>query len=305
LFHVALAILLAIGVGGTLLPVAADEPLTDEDVVVMFVSGQSVASIIDKINRSRTAFDLSDEMLGELRSAGLPAELLQAMIDRQRELDHEAEPHAEPQAEEETSSPPTLRLRIDAGSESKQGESRPAIRILDTVDPATRERLRMRSDDPRFTDIAVALLCTTQDHVPDQWRSQTPLGRDFVNTPRHRLLAFVSGATREEPGKLDDLAKKLGTAVTGSGEAAAPAAILALEIPDQIEVRIEPDVVHDLTLGVAFQAEGRFYLVAADGPEEIVLTLDGLVLDASIEGSKDEPLSALTVRWGPSRDEEE
>jgi hypothetical protein len=292
----ALVLCLALVAGAASPVIADDEPLTDEDVVVMYVSGQTVASIIDKINGSPTAFDLSDDMLGELRSAGLPDELLQAMVDRQREIDGEPAPSAEPGDEDAGGNAPTLRLRLNPGQETARGEARPAIRVTDAVDPSTRELLRMRSEDPRFTDIAIALLCTTQDHVPDQWRSQTPLGRDFVNTPRHRLLAFVSGAKREEPGKLDKLATKL-AAVTASGSAAAPAGVLALEIPEQIEVRIEPDVVHDLTLGVALQAEGRFYLVAADGPAEIIATLEGLTLDASIEGFENEPLSSLTVRF--------
>ena len=63
-----------------------DEPLRDEDVVRMLVTGMPVNEIVERIGASRVEFDLSEEMLGELAAAGVPAEVIEAMKARQAEL---------------------------------------------------------------------------------------------------------------------------------------------------------------------------------------------------------------------------
>ena len=71
---------------------AADAPLTDEDIVRLFVQGQSKAELVKTIGSSDVDFDLSEEMLEELRIAGIPAVVLEAMRKRQAEMEPEQEP---------------------------------------------------------------------------------------------------------------------------------------------------------------------------------------------------------------------
>ena len=121
-----------------------------------------------------------------------------------------------------------------------------------------------------MTNLAILLACRTADHVPDHWRSKSPVGRDFLSMPRHRLLAFVAGAG---PGEADESDEEQ--------------QILELRVPETIEVDLEPGVAHDLTLGVAVEIEGRYYLAVAD-------EWDGLILD----GKRD---LAAEVVGGPRR----
>ena len=223
------------------------EAMRDEDIVVLFVGGATAAQIIERIHAAEdVAFDLSEEMIAELRIAGLAEEVIQAMIARQNEL-HPPEPEAEPIVVEVDTN--LLTVILNPPPETEEERPRPSLRLAATIGAATSEALRLRATDARFTDLAIALICRTPTHVPDHWRSQSPLGRDFISAPRHRLLAFFPGA-----------------AVEGDQ--------LVLEIPAQIEVKIEPDETHDLTLAIAAEAEDRFFLIASDG-------WDGLVLDAA------------------------
>jgi hypothetical protein len=276
-----------------------EPPLTDEDVVVAFISGTPLPEIVAKIRTSNVAFDLSDEMLGELRAAGLPPELIQAMVERQRELAAAQAP--EPEASDagtESGTGPGLRIVLNPDFEPKKDRPRPVVRLYDQIDPQTYEYLRLRGDVSQFTDMALAVLCTTQDHVPDHWRSKSALGRDFVGTPRHKLLAFLPGAEREEAGRLAELATKLTTS-PGHREAVATPGVLSLELPATIEFELEPDVVHDLTLGLAVQAADRYYLVAADGWEELVVPATGMTIHAEIRGGKEGGIGSFEVRFLP------
>jgi len=164
---------------------AASAPMSDEDVVRLFVSGTGVDRIIERIENSDAAFDLSDEMLDELRAAGLPAELLEAMISRQAEIDETNAPDEPPAIVDEPTVGSELRIRINP---SADGKERKPLRLLDLIDGETHDQLRLRTTDPSFTDMAIFVACRTQDHVPNQWRGKSPLGRDFISTERHRML---------------------------------------------------------------------------------------------------------------------
>lgn len=49
------------------------------------------------------------------------------------------------------------------------------------------------------SDLALVVLCTTTDHVPDYWDTLSPL----EGSPRHRLIAFNPGSS---PGELKGFA---------------------------------------------------------------------------------------------------
>jgi len=186
----------------------ADDPLRDEDVVRAWVAGQSTAEMVDWIRDSEVAFDLSDEMVSELRRAGLPEAVLQAMLATRVSSDAAVEPSIAV----EPTGVPTLTVRLNPDWQSTDKEPRPVLRLPDTIHPQVRESLGLREDAERFTDLAVFLFCRTGSHVPDHWRMHSPLGRDFRSVPRHRMLAFVPGAELKEAGDSAQLLSRLGLA---------------------------------------------------------------------------------------------
>jgi hypothetical protein len=259
-------------------------PMSDEEVVRQFVSGTGVDRIIELINGSDVAFDLSDEMLDELRAAGLPPGLIEAMIARQAELN---EANA-PVVVEEPSAGSSLRIRINPDGDDEQSAP---LRVIDLIDEATYEQLRLRTADPTFTDMALFVACRTQDHVADQWRGQTPLGRDFISSKRHRMLHFHPGAEVVDLGGWKKLLK-----LYRRPDGSAPK-VLELALPPEIEIELEPGVAHDLTLGIALRAEERYYLIASDDLDGLVLQEEERVLDAVVRGSRELMHSSLKVKF--------
>jgi len=270
--------------------------MTDEDVVRLLVAGTPEERILERIRSSPVDFDLSDEMLRELRAAGLSETVIEAMLERQRELDAPKAAPADETGEVEPVPVPRLVLRLDPNWKPTEKRPRPVLRVRDAIDPPLREALRLRGDDSRFTDAAIFLACRTADHVPDQWRSKSPLGRDFINTPRHRLLAFLPGAVRREGGRLREIASRMAV-VPGERESLPEEGLLELEIPATIEVELRPGVLHDLTLGVALQAEDRYYLVAADSWDGLRMPETGLSIDAEIESGRGDDPASIRVRF--------
>lgn len=246
--------------------------LTAEDIVRGFVAGQSASQLIELIERSAVDFDLSPDMLQEFRAAGLPGGVIEAMQRRQREQDALAQP---PDADLPHDAPPSITVLLN--KDAAEDDSR-VLRFPDLIPPELHAELGLGSEVRHFTDAAIFLACTTDRHVPDQWRSKTPLGRDFVKTPRHRLLAWSSGARRMDAGKLAEALGKLAQ-TPDRGELG----ILELDVPPQLAGEPQPGDTHDLILGIALEAGGRFWLIKAD-------TWDGAL--------PDHPLSAKVKRRG-------
>jgi hypothetical protein len=268
---------LTLAAGILVASLAAGAVMTDEDVVRLFVSGSSIDEIIAAIEDSKVDFDLSDEMIYELRAAGLPQELIRAMIDRQEEMQEDPEPP--PVVQEPAGA--SLLIEIESGK---------PLRVLDVIEAETRELLRLRQADSRFTDVAIFLACLTQDHVPDHWRGKSPMGRDFISMPRHRMLHFHSGAASSELGKW----KKLGARI--SPDDGPLQAILELELPSAIEVGLEPGVAHDVMLGVALRAEEKYHLMVYESWKGLVLQDEEMVLGAKIGVGKDRRHSSVSVQ---------
>ncbi len=233
----------ALLIGGVLVALAADPaqpPLTDEEVVRLYAAGRPAQEILGEIERREPGFDLSPEMLEELRQVELPRIVIEAMLRRQREHDSET-PRA---TEEPAGDPPTLRIRLNPDREQ------PSVRVAvgRRVDPqlAAEWELGNAPEDREFSDIALFLACTSPEHVPDHWRSKSPLGADFRTAlPRHRMLAFLSG-------------------IPTADEVDARGSRVTLEVPSTLEVLLEPGVAHDLALGLALQVGGSYRVVAHD-----------------------------------------
>lgn len=277
------ALLIGIAAG----PAAQTAPLTDEDVVRLFVRGMPADELIRHIDSSDVDFDLSDEMLEELRIAGIPEVILDAMIGRQAAM------HPVPTAAEITveSGASRLVVRLNPAWEPKKDAPLPRLRTLDAVDARLSESLGLRTGDLTIADLGIALLCRTADHVPDHWRSQSPLGRDF-NAPRHRMLVFVSGATAEPAGKFRNMLSKLAK-VPGEWDSMPDLQMLTLEVPERLAVELDPGVAHDLTLGITIRVGERNYLTLADEFDGVVLAEAGdTTLLADLRAGGKNPLKA-------------
>lgn len=253
--------------------VAADdeaEPLALEDIVRLYVSGSSAEELIELIRVSQVEFDLSEEMLQELELAGLPAPLIQAMVERQREL-HPPPLAPEEPSDEEAAPAAGLTIHLELRGSKKNGSDEDegaSLRVLNAVHPDLLKQLRVRDDQALITDVALYVACLTATHVPDHWRGESPLGRDFQSMPRHRLLAFLPGATEDRQAAEGGVLQKL---LGGSNRVSTEGlAVLRLALPTQIELRIGAEESHDLSLGFAVQIDGRFYRVDSDEWKELV-----------------------------------
>jgi hypothetical protein len=286
-----LVVTLAPGIG------VAEEsaPMTLEDVVRLFVQGTSPEDLIRRIESSQVDFDLSEEMVEELRLAGLPDEVLEAMARRQLELHPPAE--TEPSAQEDDvtlDAGLTLRLALAGGMALRTGEEDRGVRVADFVPPATLEQLGVRDEQARITNLAVYVACHSSTHVPDHWRSKTPLGRDFATVTRHKLLAFQADATQESPGKTRALLASL------LGGPASPEAsdwsILNLPLPEEIVVELEAGEAHDLSFGFAVQIGGRYYRVVSDETDDFVPADHDGSIDVTIELSDTLDPTSIAIR---------
>jgi hypothetical protein len=306
---VSLAVVLVLFVGTV--DADVDEPLHDDDVVRMLVAGTPVDEIIERIGTSQVEFDLSEEMLGELAAAGVPTDVIDAMKARQAELAPPEEPVGD-EADDDATPSHALRIHLNPGKTKKKARS---IEISDEVDPGLAAEWRLSGAEERtFDDIAIYVACTTPYHVPDHWRTKSPMGRDFFSMPRHKMLAFVPGAEWEKAGFFRGLGIGIpnvspsGTAGSGAASTAintgAPkSGRLEYEIPPAIEIDLAPSETHDILLGVAVKAGDRFYRFVDDVMVGVALGDADAEVRAFIEGTRD--LATLTVYFEASEEDPE
>ena len=74
---------------------AGEKLLTDEDIVRRVITGEPHERIISLIRESAVDFDLSDEMVEEMKLAGVPERIVQVMRERHLELYPPAETETE------------------------------------------------------------------------------------------------------------------------------------------------------------------------------------------------------------------
>lgn len=212
-------------VAGPLPPRAEDDagsasatPLTNEDVVRMVASGAPESAILEAIRTRPATFDLADDMVDELKLAGVSATIVEAMRRR-----HEESSPPAPLAERPRAGRVKLVVTLNAGAGGRR-----TLRVPSWADEDLKEALKLpkESEQREVKDLAIFLACGASEHVPDLWRSKSPLGRDMVAVARHEMLAFVAGDT--PAGK-------------------AP----RLEVPASIEAEVDDTEPHDLMLGVA------------------------------------------------------
>src|SRR5258708_32245781 len=64
------------------LPIVADEPLSNDDVIALVGAGVGPEVIIAKINASPTSFLLTTDAILQLKKAKVPDAVLKVMLDR-------------------------------------------------------------------------------------------------------------------------------------------------------------------------------------------------------------------------------
>lgn len=276
--------------------VAEEPPLTDEDIVRLFVSGSGTQELCALIRASAVEFDLSPEMLEELRFAGLPDEVIRAMVERQAQQDETESPERAAEADDAGTVQPRLRVVINPKKE-RTGEPQ-ALRMLDAIEPRVVEAWQLGPQVRQFTGLALFLTCRTADHVPDHWRSRSPLGRDFRSARRHRVLLFLPEASRVPAGKFREQMSKLAL-LPGERESLPDLGVLELEIPLSMEVELAPGTVHDLTLGIAVQAGGRYYVAVSDDLDAVVVAETGAEIEAEVTPGSGMRPSSPRVRFVP------
>jgi len=233
--------LLALLCGGAAPRSGAPAPLSNDDIVRMVMTGAAEPQIVAAIEAHPVDFDLSLEMQKELRLAGVNDRILEAMRRRQAAM-----PRAEPSPTPAPATPTgTIRVEFGAVSEGGSSPERSAIALKTLPKGAPR---RGGVEVGAMSDMALAILCTTADHVPDHWDTRSPL----AGAPRHELLLF-------RPGSATDTLK---------GHE-----ILYLDQQAAYEIQV-PEGTHNIVVAAAGKqaGSGTWRLLESDGARVTVLS---------------------------------
>ena len=224
----------------------ARPPLTNEDIVRMVAGGMPDREIVEAILDRSVAFDLSSDMIEELTAAGVSASILDAM--RTRTL------------EDAVAKLPQERDKPGYGTIAVTLNNR-TIRLPDWAGEDAKARFKLPKEIPmrEVKDVAVFLACLSPEHVPDLWRSKTPLGRDMALAKQHQMLVFVAGDT--PPGKAPRIA-----------------------LPARLEAKLDLTEPHDLLLGVAARIGDRWVQVGMGVLTQATLGPQGKPLAGHIHG---------------------
>jgi hypothetical protein len=225
---------------------AADAALTNEDIVRMVASGSPESAVLDAIRTHAEAFDLTTDMVEELKLAGVSPAIIAAM--RQKHAESAPPP---PSVERPARGKVPLLVTLNGGT---------TIKVPAWADEDAKEKLRLpkENDQREVKDLAVFLGCVTSEHVPDLWRSKTPLGRDMSFVARHELLAFAPGDT--PAGKPP-----------------------RLTIPARLEAEVDDSEPHDLVLGVAARIGDRWIQLGSTVLKKVTIAAGQKPLTGRIE----------------------
>lgn len=224
----------------------AGEPMSNADVVLRVLADVPEGEILAEIASRATAFDVSEEMLDELRIAGVPDDIRDAMVaasDADAASPRGAaaeltkiELHVElATADGETPEQTGLSLRI------------PTLVALPGADDET------DAEPVEVTGAALFVVCTRSSHVPGHWTSATRLDTETGSIPRHRLLAFRSADLPDRKG--DDVTagkrpRRRGPRARWRRVSIPTAGSTTIELPDEGD--------HDLVVGIAIEAGSRW-----------------------------------------------
>jgi hypothetical protein len=141
-----------------------------------------VEEILEWIESSPVRFDVSPDVLAELRIAGVPEKVIQAMILRARATAAPPEVPAEEREEHGW---------IEIAFEEEPGEPPAASTIV----LPEKTKLPERGEEPEPLELAFMVVCTNPTHVPGFWKGLSPAPDVFR---RHRVLFFREGTASLE-----------------------------------------------------------------------------------------------------------
>jgi len=263
---------------------AAEGPVTDERIVRECLAGAGTEELLALVRSEDAELDASPEMLDEMKRAGVPPEVL-------RETERRAREAAQPPRIAEG---PTGRLTLLLNPGRTKPKQR-RIRVSDAppLDLVYAWSLGTGEEDRRFTDVAIFVACSVAEHVPDRWRSLTPLESESGAIPRHRMLAFLDGAAWGRSSLLGRLG--LGGPEIERNEDGSPArrgpapddppGVLELPIPERIEVDLAAGVSHELQLGIALRTGPRFRPWTVTTLSDVTVGDAPLTLEVSVTGA--------------------
>ena len=280
-----------------------------ETIVQRWMQGVPVDQLVQQVEQAER-FEMDPDLLGELEAVGLPPALLAAIRKRLeaapsteavaahgrplviilKDTAASSEPASAPAPDEAKDDSPTTdgETASDGPSSSHPAETSTGEQTENPLPPPLQLRMTASLPDevlasanlPPETeaeDLAVFIADLESTHVPDQWRSHSPLGRDFVSMPRHRMLAFHEGAVRQGGAKAEaePSQRKQRRSLFRPGPAGAT---LVLDLPESVEATLEDDAPFHLMFGVALKVEGRYYRVASTELRDFDPDSDGQVV---------------------------
>ena len=180
----------------------ASPPLTNEDIVRLVVNGTPERVILEEIATRPVEFDLQEEIVVELRLVGVNDRLIEAMRQRQRDMPGPAGAD-ENLRESAAGGQPVGFVVVALNGDRADDDSVPfAIKALP---PGVERAAGMEVG--RVSDLAVAVLCRTPDHVPDHWDISSPI----EEAPRHGVVFFQPASRPDKVKKFEVLRLALTT----------------------------------------------------------------------------------------------
>ena len=223
---------------------AAEEPapLNNVDVVRMVAAEMPPQRIIERIRASACRFDTDPEILAELKEAGVPQAIIDAMVAKSGA----AKRVAVPVPEEAHAPKGAIEITFDDdpnGTPITNSFGAPAV----VQDPNG-------GKEPLRVELAFFVACDYPLHAPDHWQAVSELGESFT---RHHLL-FFQAATAVAPEKKIRLA--------------------FLDHPEQWRLEAEAGA-HTAAAGVAARVggSGKFTPLALKPIKGLVVPADGTV----------------------------
>ena len=235
-----------------------DAPMTDDEVVRRVVAGESVEAILDDVKRRPPDFDVSEEMLAELRTAGVPEELITAMVARAAAAPQKPAPEpaggaAVPMAE--------LRIRPE----------NPELTLSRNLDPQKVAELELPAGALAADGLALAIVCTTRSH-DDPGVLRWPEGKLPKDLSGSRLIGFFPAV-----------------------EAGRSGGKLRVTLPSPVVVPIQAEVSHDLVVAVVLHAGGHWVVIGGDELNG-ARAAAGAFTSADLKVQKASGLARVTVR---------
>ncbi len=182
-------------------PPDSDRQLINEDIVRLVMTGTDQRVILQEIADRQVRFDLRRDVVNELRVAGVNDRIIEAMRIRQLDMkpaDAPAPGMAAPSTPDHHDHRPAGSLQLTLTPPA--GDEKTSLPFAIHRLPEGLESLP-GVEVGRVTDLALAILCRTTDHVPDHWDIHSPIEA----APRHAVLLFRPGSTPDKIKKFDIL----------------------------------------------------------------------------------------------------